>query len=113
MKKPPALRNNNGVVQVRVRMDGKDHFINRIGRWDDPVAHAKASAIAAQIWADHQQGILDASLLSYQPAVKGKEVGLLAALSKKAEQSRADNPASSTPTACCLPTADPSNAAAM
>jgi integrase len=88
VKKPPALRNNNGVVQVRIRVDGRDHFINRIGRWDDPIAHAKASAIAAQIWADHQQGILDASLLSYQPAVKGKEVGLLAALTAKAEQTR-------------------------
>ena len=88
MKKPPALRNNNGVVQVRVRLDGRDHFINRIGRWDDPIAHAKATAIAAQIWCDYQQGILDASLHSYQPAVKGKEVGLLDALSKKAEQSR-------------------------
>ena len=88
MKKPPALRNNNGVVQVRLRLDGRDRFINRIGRWDDPVAQAKASAIAAQIWSDVQQGILDASLLSYQPAVKGHEVGLLLALKQKADQSR-------------------------
>lgn len=88
VKKPPALRNNNGVVQVRLRLDGQDHFINRIGRWNDPVAHAKANAIAAQIWCDYQQGILDASLLSYQPAVKDKEVGLLDALKQKAEQNR-------------------------
>ncbi len=88
MKKPPALRNNNGVVQVRIRVDGRDHFINRIGRWDDPIAHAKASAIAAQIWCDYQEGILDASFLSYQPAVKDKEVGLLDALKQKAEQNR-------------------------
>ena len=88
MRKLPTLRNNNGALQVRVRLDGKDLFINRIGRWDDPVARAKAFAIAAQIWADNQQGILDASLLSYQPAVKGKEVGLLAALTAKAEQTR-------------------------
>jgi len=88
VKKPPALRNNNGVVQVRVRMDGRDHFINRIGRWDDPIANAKASAIAAQIWCDYQEGILDASFLSYQPAVKGQEVGLLDALKEKAEQNR-------------------------
>ena len=88
VKKPPALRNNNGVVQVRLRLDGRDHFINRIGRWDDPVAQAKASAIAAQIWSDYQQGILDASLLSYQPAVKGQEVGVLHALQQKAEHNR-------------------------
>ena len=88
MKKPPALRNNNGVVQVRLRIDGRDHFINRIGRWDDPIAHAKASAIAAQIWCDYKEGILDASFLSYQPAVKDKEVGLLDALKQKAEQNR-------------------------
>ena len=88
MKKPPVLRNNNGVVQVRLRLDGRDRFINRIGRWDDPVACAKASAIAAQIWSDYQQGILDTSLLSYQPAVKGKDVGLLSALHKKAENNR-------------------------
>jgi hypothetical protein len=50
MKKPPALRNNNGVVQVRVRMDGKDHFINRIGRWDDPVARAKAMEAYRNKW---------------------------------------------------------------
>jgi integrase len=69
-------------------VNGRDHFINRIGRWDDPIAVAKASAISAQIWSDYQQGILDTSLLSYQPVVKGKEVGLLDALSKKAEEKR-------------------------
>ena len=71
-------------MQVRISLDGRDHFINRIGRWDDPIAHAKATAISAQIWSDYQQGILDASLLSYQPAVKDKEVGLLDALKQKA-----------------------------
>ena len=88
MLKPPSLRNNNGTLQVRVRIDGKDAFINRLGRWDDPVAVAKAQAISAQIWSDYQQGILDASLLSYQPAVKGQEVGLLHALKQKAETTR-------------------------
>jgi integrase len=52
--KPPSLRNNNGSLQVRVRIDGRDAFINRLGRWSDPVAVAKAHAIAAQIWSDYQ-----------------------------------------------------------
>ena len=52
LRKPPSLRNNNGSLQVRVRIDGRDAFINRLGRWDDPVAVAKAHAIAAQIWSD-------------------------------------------------------------
>jgi hypothetical protein len=25
---------------------GRDHFINRLGRWDDPVAVAKAQALS-------------------------------------------------------------------
>ena len=41
LKKPPSLRNNNGSLQVRVRIDGKDAFINRLGRWSDPVAVAR------------------------------------------------------------------------
>ena len=45
MQKPPSLRNNNGSLQVRVRIDGKDAFINRLGRWSDPVAVAKAHAV--------------------------------------------------------------------
>ena len=64
LRKPPSLRNNNGTLQVRVRIDGKDAFINRLGRWDDPVAVAKAHAIAAQIWSDYQQGSFDRSLMA-------------------------------------------------
>ena len=30
MRRPPSLRNNNGAVQVRVRLDRRDHFINRL-----------------------------------------------------------------------------------
>ena len=30
MRRPPLLRNNNGAVQVRVRLDRRDHFINRL-----------------------------------------------------------------------------------
>jgi hypothetical protein len=40
VQKPPSLRNNNGSLQVRVRIDGRDAFINRLGRWSDPVAVA-------------------------------------------------------------------------
>ena len=47
MRKSPSLRNNNGTLQVRVWIDGRDAFINRLGRWDDPVAVAKANAITA------------------------------------------------------------------
>ena len=80
MKKPPALRNNNGVVQVRLRIDGKEAFVNRIGRWDDPVAIAKAQAISAQIWSDVQQGTFDTSLRSYQSNPEKPDVGLLSGL---------------------------------
>jgi len=88
VKKPPSLRNNNRVVQVRLRLDGRDHFINRIGRWDDPVAQAKATAIAAQIWSDYQQGVFDRSLMAYQPLINGKEVGLLEAVKAGSEEKR-------------------------
>jgi integrase len=88
VKKPPSLRNNNGSLQVRVRIDGRDAFINRLGRWSDPVAVAKAHAIAAQIWSDYQQGVFDRSLMAYQPLINGKEVGLLEALKTRAETLR-------------------------
>ena len=35
LKKPPRVRDNNGALQVRVRLDVQDHFTNRLGRWDD------------------------------------------------------------------------------
>ena len=76
MRKAPSLRSNNGALQVRVRLDGRDIFINRLGRWDDPVAVARAQAISAQIWSDYQEGTLDRSLLRYMPLVKGQQVGL-------------------------------------
>ena len=73
---------------MRVRIDGRDAFINRLGRWDDPVAVAKAHAIAAQIWSDYQQGSFDRSLMAYQPLVNGKQVRLLEALRVRAETKR-------------------------
>ena len=88
MLKPPSLRNNNGTLQVRVRIDGKDAFINRLGRWSDPVAVAKAHAISAQIWSDYQQSSFDRSLMAYQPLVNGKQVGLLEAVRARAESKR-------------------------
>ena len=43
-------------LQVRVHLEGQDHFINRLGRWDDPIAVAKAQAISAEIWRDYREG---------------------------------------------------------
>jgi integrase len=67
VRKPPSLRNNNGVIQLRVRIDGNDHFINRLGHYNNPVALAKASMLSARIWQDYCSGNLDYSLESYQP----------------------------------------------
>ena len=88
MRKAPTLRNNNGALQVRVRLDGKDHFINRLGRFDDPVARARALAISAEIWRDYQQGQLDWSLCRYKPLVEGKDPDLLKALEALMERKR-------------------------
>ena len=63
-----------------MRLDGRDHFINRLGRWEDPIAVAKAQAISAEIWRDYQQGTLDGSLSRYKPLVEGKDPELLQAL---------------------------------
>ncbi len=67
MRKPPSLRNNNGVIQLRVRIDGNDYFINRLGKYGDAVALAKAGLLSARIWQDYCSGNLDYSLESYQP----------------------------------------------
>ncbi len=80
LKKPPRVRDNNGALQVRLRLDGRDHFINRLGRWDDPVAQARAQAICAEIWRDAQQGDLDLSLNRYRPLVEGRDQDLFDAL---------------------------------
>ena len=69
MRRPPSLRNSNGALQVRVRLGGKDHFINRLGRWDDPVAVARAQALSARIWSDAKAGSLDQSLKRYRVSV--------------------------------------------
>ncbi|MEC7738533.1 MAG: hypothetical protein VYE46_06650 [Cyanobacteriota bacterium] len=61
------MRNNNGALQLRARLGGKDLFINRLGRFDDPVARAKALAISAEIWSDLQRSDLDQTLNHYRP----------------------------------------------
>jgi len=88
LRKAPSLRNNNGALQVRVRVGGRDHFINRIGRWDDPVAQARAQAISAEIWSDFQQGTIDWSLSRYKPLVKGQDLDLLSAMEDLMERKR-------------------------
>ena len=49
-------------MQVIVRLDGRDHFINRLGRWDAPVFVATAQALSARILSDVKGGGLDLSL---------------------------------------------------
>ena len=88
MRKAPSLRNNNGAVQLRLRIDGRDHFINRLGRWDDPVSVAKAQALSARIWSEFQSGSCDTSLRIYQPLVNGHDVALLERLRINAELRR-------------------------
>lgn len=94
MRRPPSLRNNNGALQVRVRLEGSDHFINRLGRWDDPVAVARAQALSARIWSDAKAGSLDLSLKSYRAEVLRAEKEIAAelpldeALRVNAERSR-------------------------
>ena len=85
MRKPPTLRNNNGALQVRVRINGCDHFINRLGRWGEPLAMAHAEAIAAEIWRDACAGELDASLNRYRPVLEGRVGELVAAMERLVE----------------------------
>ena len=73
---------------MRVRLEGKDHFINRLGRFDDPVARARALAISAEIWSDFQQGDLDLSLNRYRPLVDGKDLDLLDGLRELMEKTK-------------------------
>ena len=81
LKKPSRVRDNNGALQVRLRLGGRDHFINRIGRFDDPVARARGQAICAEIWRDVQQGDLDLSLNRSRPLVGDRDQDLLERIS--------------------------------
>ena len=80
MRKLPTLRRNNGSIVIRARIDGEDKRIYRLGRWDDPVAVARAQAIVAEIWSDIQQAELDKSLSRYRPLVEEEESDLLRSL---------------------------------
>ena len=88
LKKPPRLRDNNGALQVRVRLEGRDHFINRLGRFDDPIAQARGQAICAEIWRDAQQGDLDLSLNRYRPLVERGETRTCSMLAEEKRQAR-------------------------
>jgi integrase len=71
-----------------VRIDGTDHFINRLGRWEDAAAVAKAQALSAKIWSDYQSGSFDRSLRVYQPVINGCDVALLERLRVNADTRR-------------------------
>ena len=88
LKKPPRLRDNNGALQVRLRLDGRDHFINRLGRWDDPVAQARGQAICAEIWRDAQQGDLGLSLNRFRLSGRCRDQNLLGALRALSDEKR-------------------------
>ena len=68
MRKAPSIRNNGGVIQIRVRVGGVDHFINRLGKYHNPIDFAKAQSLSQKIWLDYQTGNFDTSLESYRPA---------------------------------------------
>jgi len=86
MRKAPTLRWNNGSIQIRVRVNGVDQRIHRLGRWDDPRAVAKARALSAQIWSDFQSGELDLTLRKYQSEEEVANVDLVKALQALAER---------------------------
>ena len=88
LKKPPRVSDNIGALHVKMRLDGRDHFINCLGRWDDPFAQARAQAICAEIWRDTQHGDLDLSLNRYRPLVEGRDQDLLDALRALALEKR-------------------------
>jgi integrase len=71
-----------------VRIDGKDHFINRLGKWTDPIAVAKAQALSAQIWSDYQAGQFDATLRAYRPTPDGFDLALVERLKALGEGNR-------------------------
>ena len=77
MRKAPTLRKNNGTIQIRVRVDGVDRRIHRLGSWSDPSAVARAQALSAQIWSDWCSGCFDRSLNRYQPKRNERETATL------------------------------------
>lgn len=65
---------------MRVRVNGVDQRLHRLGRWNDPVAVARAQVISAQIWSDFQAGELDSTLQKYQTQSTVGDADLLQAL---------------------------------
>ena len=82
------MRNNNGALQLRVRIDGTDAFINRLGSWSDPAAIAKASALSARIWSEYCSGTFDKTLRTYQTTTERQDKGLLEGLEHLATTNR-------------------------
>ena len=71
-----------------MRLDGRDYFINRLGRFVDPVAQARGQAICSEIWRNAQQGDLALSLNRYRPLVEGRDQDLLDAVRALSEEKR-------------------------
>ena len=63
-------------------------IINRLGRFDDPVAQSRGQAICVEIWRDAQQGDLDLSLNRYRPLVEGQDQDLLDSLRSLEEEKK-------------------------
>ena len=59
--------NNNGSVLLRFTHQRKRYSIAGFGKYTDPIAQAKAQAIAAKITADMALGTFDITLDSYKP----------------------------------------------
>jgi len=62
---------------VQVRIDGKGHFISRLGRWDNPAALAKAQALSTKIWGDFQSSTFESSLRIYRELSQGQDAALV------------------------------------
>ena len=72
----------------QVEVGWGDHFLNRLGRFDDPIAQARSQTICAEIWQDNNQEDLEPSLNRYRPLVEGRKQDLLDALSSLAVEKR-------------------------
>jgi hypothetical protein len=88
LKKPLRVRDTNSALQVRLRSGGRAYFINRLGRFDDPVTQARGQAICAEVWRDAQERDLDLSLNRYCLLVEGRDQDLLDALRSLAEEKK-------------------------
>ena len=84
------MKNKNGDLQVSVCLERKDHFINRLGRFYDAVARARALAFSTNIWSDFQQGDLAQTLNGYCSLVGEKDVDLLGGLNQLMERASRD-----------------------